>query len=157
METRDVLSRQLETQSELDPKAADSIKFNTLAFGIILSALSIASRTGPTGETLDGWIAAGLVSGLALLGGSVVVGVFAYRSTKLGAGLQAEGVRDALEQGSTERAILEGMVRTYTEILEGNRRKLDATARLVNVSMCLLVAGLALLATSMAGSISLAT
>lgn len=155
-ETRDLLQRQLSTQSELDAKAADSVKFNTLVFGILVSALSLTSHELPLDGGLNPWIGAALVLGLILLGLSIIIGVIAYRATRLGAGLQAEGIREALDEGATDDAVLRGMVQTYTDLIETNRDRIDRTAHRVNLSMYLLIGGLVSLGAGMLALIYLA-
>lgn len=150
-EANRVIARQISTGEDLDSKASDLLGFNALVIGIVLSATALTYRAPVTTAGVPPWILIVAGAGLAAIGISTLLALLAYEVTRYGIGMRARSLRQVLDVDMEEREFLQRLVRTYADVLEGNREPLDRTADRLRGALWTLLGGLVLLGAAAGG------
>lgn len=152
-EGRANVEHQIAKGAELDTKASQIFRFNTLVIGILVSAISILLRFDDAPFQVGDWVLYTMAAGVVLLGVSTLLAILAYMVTEFAMGLRAEDLGEAHAAGFEEAALLEEMVAAYTRAVAANRTNIDATANHLKRALWTLFAGLVVLGTSAVGLI----
>ncbi len=147
------VEHQIATGTDLDTKASQVFRFNTLVIGILVSALSILLRLEDAPLQVGDWILYAMAGGVVLLGISALLAILAYMVTEFAMGLRAEDLANAREAGFTEAELLEEMVAAYTRAAAANRANIDTTAKRLKGALWTLFLGLIILGASAVGLI----
>lgn len=152
-EGRTNVEAQLATGADLDTKASQVFRFNTLVIGILVSAISIILRFDETRVRMGDWVLYAIGAGVVLLSVSALLAILAYMVTEFATGLRAEDLDGAHRTGFEEEELLEEMVEAYARAVATNRAKIDTIARRLKASLWILFLGLVVLGTSAVGLI----
>lgn len=150
-EGRANVEHRIATGTDLDTKASQVFRFNTLVIGILVSAISILLRMEEPRVDMGDWILYTMAAGVLLLGVSALLAILAYMVTEFAMGLRAEDLSRAREERFSQTGLLEEMVAAYTRAATANRRNLDTTADRLKASLWTLLAGLVVLGASAVG------
>lgn len=133
----------------LDEKAAQLLRFNTLASGLVLTAASIFSRDGDLGVGV--WTLAAFSIGAAGLIGSTAMTILAHRAERLQLGLRPEGIVGALGYEIDDVDVLVEAIRSYGRGIVLNSEAKDRTVRRLQWATWSLLVAIALLALAAIG------
>lgn len=150
-EGRETLERQMRTGEDLDSKASDLLRFNAILIGVVVSAMALTLRSGLDVPSLPVWLVGVAGTGVALVGLSTLLSILAYEVTEYGVGLRTRSLRGILGDDPGPQEFQERLVRTYADIIEGNRTPLDKTADRLKLALWTLLAGLAFLGLAAGG------
>lgn len=138
-EAKDYLDAQFTTVRDLEEKAGQVIRFNTLVAGLVIAAVSVLDvNASPQPD-----VAVPLTGGLFLLLGSTAAAVLAYQRSRMALAVHREDLHGALDFATTESAFLDSAIEAYTRgIRENNHRVILRTHRFLAASLSMLVASL---------------
>ncbi len=152
-EGRTNVDAQLATGTDLDTKASQVFRFNSLVVGILVSAISIFLRFENVPLEMGDWVLYAMGAGVVLLSVSALLAIMAYMVTEFATGLRAEDIEGAHQEGFGEEDLLGEMVEAYARAVETNRANIDTTARRLRYSLWTLFGGLVVLGASAIGLI----
>ncbi|MEA3189629.1 MAG: hypothetical protein QOD77_211 [Thermoplasmata archaeon] len=148
-ESRRIVRLQFEAGNELAGKAEAIVKFNGLFFGLLLTALGLASKfrlaVPGLGPSWLGW--AVLAAGPGLLFVSMLCGVWAFKSVDFEIGLSEQGMLQALRLPLKEPQMLRKAVQAYAKGIEANKASINKVEVLISVGLLAMALGAALVLT----------
>lgn len=135
-EAKDLLSRSVAAGGRIDDKASNLVTFNSMALGLVATALAVASPSSPAA------LAAAWVGPLLLLG-STACAIHAYRPMEYIVGISAPDLEAALSYDTSEGDLLHAAICAYRRGIEQNDARLRVKVTWVRCSLWLLALGLA--------------
>lgn len=121
---RAVIDQQIENLNGLNDKAAQTIRFNVLILGVILTVFSLTlnagTQTGATGYLVNGAIGAGVL----LSGVSILAALWAYTSSRKEVGPTGPAMEQVIaeENAYSKRQWLRGAIRGQSNWIQENER-----------------------------------
>lgn len=142
-ETRAVLEAQRATLSDIDTKAMETVRFNAILIGLLLTAFRFAGA-GVFHSTL-------LHVALGFLLLSTVIGIVTYNESSLYLGGDGDYLEWVGLDSTSEARWDEDVIVTYTGLISENAETIDWNAWLLTVTQASLVVGIlaAVLATGL--------
>lgn len=151
-EARESLNRQLDAQSDIDDKAARTLRINTLLLGIVFSGVSFlldASIVREGGRIFNEFT----VTGLVLLLGSTAFAALTYSASDTVVGISREDVETLIDGGYSEIANKEGLAVSFGEWIEFNSETIDIDAFYFTTTTTLLMWSLSFLSLGIADAV----
>lgn len=152
-EARETLNRQLDVQSDIDDKAARTLRINTILIGIVFSGVSFlldASIVREGGRIFNDFTVAGLV----FLLGSTAFAALTYSASDAVVGISREDVEVLIDGDFSEVANKEGLAISFGEWIEFNSETIDIDAFYFTSTTTLLMWALSFLSLGIADAIS---
>lgn len=126
-EARETLNIQLDTQSDIDTKAARVLRVNTLVLGIIISVMSFViddSVVRPDGELFNSYA----ITGMVVLLTSIALSALTYSASDPVVGISRSDVETLVDGGYSDLANKEGLALAFGEWIEFNSETIDMDA-----------------------------
>lgn len=152
-EARETLNRQLDAQSDIDDKAARTLRINTILLGVVFSGVSFLlddSMVREGGAVFNDFTVAGLV----LLLSSTAFAALTYSASDAVVGISREDVETLIDGGYSEIANKEGLAISFGEWIEFNSETIDIDAFYFTSTTSLLIWSLSFLSLGIADAIS---
>lgn len=152
-EANRVIDHQIQTLTDIDNKASDTLRYSILFLGLLLTALSLVVRTdmGPVGvgaEMPAGllYLSVGLLFGgiLAILS-TVILSILTYKSTEFKPGPSYGDMDRYSDKKYTEKEWLILLVRSSSSWIETNRESNDHDATMLSHAHTSLAIGIILI------------
>ena len=139
LEARSVVDAQNETMSDIDTKAMQTVRFDVLLVGVLLTAAQITGTSTVVGA--DVFNPALLFVAVLSLLASVVLGIVTYNESDLYVGLDGRYVetlaRDDIGEGRWDRHV----VRTFAGMIAENGEEIAWNSWLLTLTQSALVVG----------------
>ncbi|PSQ64850.1 MAG: hypothetical protein BRD24_09145 [Halobacteriales archaeon SW_9_67_24] len=141
-----VIDTQIDTVDDFDQKAAYVTRFVGVVLGLVLTAVSLASRFGGGDPATQLPAVAAVAGGVVRLVAAVAGAIVTYLSSRVVVGLHPHAARAIAdgEYGGDEYNTL--LLRAYADAVERNRQVLSANARRFRWTLVALLVGIAYLA-----------
>lgn len=141
-----VIDTQIDTVDDFDQKAAYVTRFVGVVLGLVLTAVSLASRFGGGDPATQLPAVAAVAGGVVGLVAAVAGAIVTYLSSRVVVGLHPHAARAIAdgEYGGDEYNTL--LLRAYADAVERNRQVLSANARRFRWTLVALLVGIAYLA-----------
>ena len=120
-EAREALDHQIAALSDIDDKAAQTLRLNVLLLGVVLtiaSVLASSEATPPIGRIANGLVVAGAVVSAV----SIVTSIWTYTSTSYRTGTGPSELRSLLSRKPPEEELLAALLYNYAAWMERNSR-----------------------------------
>jgi hypothetical protein len=150
---RETLNGQLEVQSDIDDKAARTLRINTVLLGIVVSGVSFLlddSIVREGGEVFNEFTVAGLV----LLLASTAFAALTYSASDAVVGISREDVETLIDGEYSAVANKEGLAISFGEWIEFNSETIDIDAFYFTSTTTLLIWSLTFVSIGIADAIS---
>jgi len=133
---RAVIDHQIENLSGLNDKAGQTIRFNVLILGVVLTVFSLASNGGVQGGSTGNVVNGAIVAGVLLSGISILAALWAYTSSRKEVGPTGPAMEQVIEDDASysKRQWLRGVIRGQSNWIAENERvnRSDAFALFVS-------------------------
>lgn len=139
LEARSVVDAQNETMSDIDTKAMQTVRFDVLLVGVLLTAAQIAGTSTVAGAEVFN-PALLFVAVLSLLA-SVVLGVVTYNESDLYVGLDGRYVETLARDDIGEERWDRHVVRTFAGMIAENGEEIAWNSWLLTLTQSALVVG----------------
>lgn len=152
-EARETLNGQLDIQSDIDDKAARTLRINTVLLGIVVSGMSFLLddpivREG--GDVFNEFTVAGIV----LLLGSTAFAALTYSASDAVVGVARADIETLIDGEYSEMANKEGLALSFGEWIEFNSETIDIDAFYFTSTTTLLIWSLSFISLGIADAIS---
>jgi len=152
-EANRVIDPQIQTFTDIDNKASDTLRISILFLGLLLTALSLVVRTdmGPVGvgsEMHEALLYLSVVSvffGILAILATVILSIWTYKSTEFKPGPSYGDMDRYAEKKYTEKEWLILLVRSSSSWIETNRESNNCDATLLSQAHTALALGIALI------------
>ena len=152
-EANRVIDHQIQTLTDIDNKASDTLRYSILFLGLLLTALSLVVRTeiGPTGAgsqmpSILLYLSVGLIFvGILAILVTVILSIWTYKSTEFKPGPSYGDMDRYVEKKYTEKEWLILLVRSSSSWIKTNRESNDNDATLLSWAHIALATGIALI------------
>lgn len=132
-EARSVVEAQNDTMADIDSKAMQTVRFNTVLIGLLLAATNAASPSifEPTSFGVA----------IVALTGSVILGLVTYNESDLFVGPGGEYIEE-LVAGETEDPWYEDLVDAFAGMISENSGEIDRNSWLLTATQGMLMLGI---------------
>lgn len=152
-EANRVIDHQIQTLTDIDNKASDTLRYSILFLGLLLTALSLVVRTdmGPVGvgeEMPAGllYVSVGLIFvGILAILATVILSILTYKSTEFKPGPSYGDMDRYSKKKYTEKEWLILLVRSSSSWIETNRESNDDDATMLSRAHTSLAIGIILI------------
>lgn len=142
-EVKATLDHQVRTIEGLDDKAAQVFRLAALIVGLAATGASLLISGPLAGRTTPWWLLGLSAGGFVALLLSALVALWAYQVTRVGLGLRAEHLVEAIsDKDLEERTFHREAVITYPEAIVGNAVTIEATSSRLRAATWALWAGI---------------
>lgn len=119
---RAVIDHQIENLSGLNDKAAQTIRFNVLILGVVLTVFSLALNS--SGGYTSNFVNGAIVAGVLLSGVSILAALWAYTSSRKEVGPTGLAMEQVIEGDASysKRQWLRGVIRGQSNWIAENER-----------------------------------
>lgn len=132
-EARSVVEAQNDTMADIDNKAMQTVRFNTVLIGLLLAAINAASPTIFEPNSFGVAIVA--------LTGSVILGLVTYNESDLFVGPRGEYIEE-LVAGETEDSWYEDLIDAFAGMISENSSEIDRNSWLLTATQGMLMLGI---------------
>ena len=129
-----VLEGQLTELTDIDDKAAKTVRIGAILFGAVVSSSQLVPGTLSTNVWME-------VGGVLVLG-SMVVGIFTYSTSSPDYGPDPSYVRSNIESGEPNEDVYLELLQGYRKAITTNRRIVNDSTRYLFVTQILLAIGI---------------
>lgn len=129
-----VLEGQLTELTDIDDKAAKTVRIGAILFGAVVSSSQLVPGTLSTNVWME-------VGGVLVLG-SMVVGIFTYSTSSPDYGPRPSYVRSNIESGEPNEDVYLELLQGYRKAITTNRRIVNDSTRYLFVTQILLAIGI---------------
>jgi hypothetical protein len=151
-EARETVEGQRETLSDIDTKASRVLRLNLILLGVLVSVVSIAAQTEPSGDqpmaAVQPFVNVYMKAGIASLVLSTLFAGITYTASELDVGVSSENLLAVLDAPSSTKTVEELLVKNYIMRINFNRSSnirniplVQATILLVLIAMVLISLG----------------
>lgn len=146
-EAKDTLDHQVRTIEGLDDKAAQVFRFAALIVGLAATGASLLISGPLAGRPTPWWLLGLSAPGFVALLLSALLALWAYQVTRVGLGLRAEHLVEAVaDKDLDEPTFHREAVITYREAIVGNAVSIEATSSRLRAATWALWMGILLIA-----------
>lgn len=148
-EARAVLDHQIETFRNVDDKAARTFRLDAILLGLVLTAVSFATRADNVQiEPFVNWES---ITGIALIIISFIFAVITYTTTNIQTGIGSSDIRRFVDGNYTEEEWLSLLLRSEAAWMEWNEKMQTENGTYLTISHASLILGVVGIAAGIAG------